>query len=210
MKFLNKNINKFILLIPALLLAKPAFADGGIPLWLNTAASWIIIPDLEGIGIMSGVFYIVMFIISLLMTVLLEALIMKPFFSKKTIKELFKIMLKANIYSTLVGIIILNIPVFFNTFEKGMTSVFFGPWVGSCQNCSESMATFIFFTMHFVLFLESCLVEYFVIKKYLIKDYTTLKTKIATVVANIVSYIVIFFAILFIMLIFSYFMDMLF
>ena len=84
-----------------------------------------------------------------------------------------------------------------------MTSLFFGTWVGACQNCDKNMAIFLFFAMHFVLFLESCLVEYFATKKYLINENTPLKTKIAIVVANIGSYIAIPFVIVFISLIFK-------
>ena len=91
-KILNKNINKFILLIPTLLLAKPAFADGGIPLWINTAASLLSIPFLSGkffIGnLISGI--IALFIVSGLETICVD-----PIFNRR-FKDLFKLMLKAN------------------------------------------------------------------------------------------------------------------
>lgn len=199
MRFLNKNINKFILLIPTLLLAKPAFADGGIPLWLNTAASMLVFSHLEGdLFRPAVVFYLISGIIALIITALVETIVIKLFFFKKEIfKKLFDMMFKANLYSTLVGIIILILPLFFGNFKYNLFNILSGPWVGICTNCSISAKYFLFFAMHFALLIESCIVEYFYAKKSLIKDFSTKKIKIAISIANITSYIGMPIAILF-------------
>ncbi len=202
MPFLKKNINKFILLIPALFLAKTACADGGLPLWINTASFSIGFLDLDDIT--TNFLWTAIFLIpSLLITVFLETAIMKAFCFKNTVKELFKMVLKANIYSTFIGIILLALPLFFNNFDIGYLRKLLDL---PCSTCSKSISVSFFLFMHLALFVESCLVEYFVVKKYLIKDSSLKKIKVAIIVSNIVSYIImpfiVFFLALFILLLF--------
>lgn len=170
-KILNKNINKFILLIPTLLLAKPAFADGGIPLWIGTAASVLSIPVLSGrffIGnLISG-------IIALFMVSALEAICVDPIFDKRRFKDLFKLMLKANFYSTIIGLLILILPILIPQYKYDVAVMALGPWS---------------FTI-IIMFIESCIVEFFVVKKDLIKDYSTKTIAITIIFVNLFSYIV--------------------
>lgn len=86
MSFLKKNLNKFILLIPALFLAKPVFA-------------W---PPIKDIYSLPSANKFVLFVFMLGLVVVFETKIAnKMFFKKTTYKDLLKIFLKANVISTI-------------------------------------------------------------------------------------------------------------
>ncbi len=183
MSFLKKNLNKFILLIPALFLAKPAFADGPLGFRVTTAASVLTMPFF---GEKHIIFYIIFGLFILFLVAFLETLIIKLFLVKKSIKELLKIMLKANFYTTILECCLILV---LHLFTISYNSV--GPLANIYSRCRLLMGSFLFLAMCFSLFFATCIIEYFVARKYLIKDYSTKKIKIAIIISNIASYIII-------------------
>ena len=192
-KILNKNINKFILLIPTLLLASPVFADG----FLLLGGTYIIVSK-EAIPIIDMVVFIV---IDLFITILLEAIVMKIFcFKEDSFKKPFKIMLKANIYSTIVAIITLFA---LSLISKNVINAITNVWGGS----STPQDFNLILILGFLLFVEFCVVEYFSVKKDL-KNSLITGIKIPIIIANIVSYIITPFMAIFIMYIGYIFMAL--
>ena len=169
--------NKLLLTILGLCITLPCFADAVIPLWLIG-----FVPGFELFGNIGGtIFAIITGILLLLLVVIIEAFIIKLILKIEYFKDIFKIALKANIISTLVGC------VFFCTelgyaIPKGILHK-----LNTNINLTSYDCEII---TYFILCFVSFVIEYFVAKKDL-KSYSLVKVKISFLLANIATYLII-------------------
>ena len=168
----------------------PAFADGGVPLWgLNTSVFFTIstmgtitafsYPDAWG----TALFFLIFTLIILLLVVFVETLVVNRFINNLDFNKLFVICFKANLISTLVGIILLFLPVPFvldklNTMEGEL----FGPW-------GMISGAYSLFLYNFLCLPISYIIEYTYAKRVLQQDCDIPTIKKSFLFANIATYV---------------------
>ncbi len=173
--------NKLLIsIIMVFLSVSPCFADGGIPLWVMSA------PTLFAFGLPEGIkgtlFTFILSLILLLFVSLIETFVSKFILKNINFIKLFKIMYKANLVSTIVGFLIVIAPIPFEKelLKEPLAYAIVGPW-----------GKFFFYSLlllNIILLVVSIIVEYYVSKIDLEKDYNKAEIKKSFLLANMTSY----------------------
>jgi len=182
--------NKIFWLIFALIMGLPCFADGGIPMWGVTTShflllSGVMIPGFFSYPELSN--FVLMIVVWLFMAlifftvVFIETLIIKKMLGFRNLKELLKIVCKANIISTLIGIpfIFLPMPLVHNKMS-GMDLGWFGPWAFN--------GMYSLFLSNILMLFLSYIVEYLVARKKFSYVYEKSDIKKSFFIANLATY----------------------
>ena len=183
-----KNKNLWLLL--CLMSGLPCFADGGIPMWGITTSHFLILS-----GIVTPAFitypefstFVLMLLLWLFMlivffiVVLVETLIIYKVINYHDFKKLLKIVFKANLISTIIGIPFIFLPTPF-VYKKmdGMEFGLFGPWAFN--------GMYSLFLSNILMLFLSYIVEYFVARKSFETDYDKKIIKKGFMIANITTY----------------------
>ena len=178
------NLKRLIMLIVSFLFAgvAPAFADGGIPLWIYTAhtAIGLSVPGM-GPGFIESIIWT---LIILTGVIGIETFVVGYIFKFKELKKVFSAIFWGNLITTIIGAII-TLSVFHSIVKSTkdyMDLLILGPYAGLLNGYGLVVG-------NILLFLMSFLVEYYIARSMLSNIFELQKIKIAFLSANIASYI---------------------
>ena len=178
------NLKRLIMSLVCLLFAgvTPAFADGGIPLWIYTAhtAIGVSVPGM-GPGFIESIIWT---LIILTGVVGIETFVAGYIFQFKELKKVFSAVFWGNLITTIIGAII-TLGVFHSIVKSTkdyMNLLIFGPYAGLFNGYGLVVG-------NILLFLMSFLVEYYIAKSMLNNIFELKKIKTAFLAANVASYI---------------------
>ncbi len=166
-----KKISVFLFLI---FLSNFAFANAGVPLWGFTTSVLLCLSSILAMEI-SPIITLLFFII----VVLIETCVIKIILKNIKFLRAFTITCWVNFISTIVGIILLFLPLPFIN-KCGESCFWGGPWA------FWGLFSWIFYNV--LCFYLSYLIEYKVAQKRLLNDYDLKKIKKSFLWANIISY----------------------
>ena len=182
--------NKLFGLILCLMSGLPCFADGGIPMWGVTTSHFLILsgiatpgffmyPEFSNFVLMLVLWLFMVFIF--FVVVLIETLIIHKVITYHNFKKLLKIVFKANLISTVVGIPFIFLPTPF-VYKKmdGMEFGLFGPWAFN--------GMYSLFLSNILMLFVSYAVEYLSVRKCFEESYDKKDIKKGFMIANLATY----------------------
>jgi len=198
----KKYIKLSFVLLSIFLFPIPAFADGGIPVWVNTIQTVAATLGIRGLGRSISNFIITLICLGLIVyceTVFLK----KRYFKDTNTSKILKIVFASNLCSTILGGLFL-VCVFYliawGHFSLGYLLI--GPLYGILEilprNSIISSFTFIFILVFYNVFFcfFSYFIEFYITKKYLQDIYDKKVISKGILRANILSYLLSFFLML--------------
>lgn len=197
----KKSIIVFLL---AILLPTSAFADGGIPFWINTIQTVAATSGIGGLG--SPISSFIITLICLALIILFETLFLKQRYFKATnTTKIIAVVSVSNLVSTVFGGLFLwcvfSIVVFTSNSDY-LGHLILGPLYGVLeilpQNSIVSTFGFIFIVVFYNVFfcLLSYFIELFITKRYFKEMYDNKVISKGILFANIFSYMLSFFLML--------------
>ena len=197
-------IKKYILAGLLILFPVSAFADGGLPLWINTIQTVAATSGIKGLGYPLSSSMITL--ICLILIIFCETLFLKKRYFKTTnTVKIIEAVSFANLISTVLGGLLLLAVFYVTVFMADSNSLgylFLGPLYGILtylpRNSAVEICGFVFILVFYNVFFcfFSYFIERFIIKKYLQNMYSSEIVSKGVLRANILSYSISFFLML--------------
>lgn len=195
---INKYIKLSFVSLSFFLFPSLAFADGGLPFWINTIQSVAATAGIRGLG-----FSISTTFICLMLIIFCETLFLKKRYFKTTgTIQIIEAVSVSNVISTVLGGIFLCGFFYIVEDSSSLGYLLLGPLYGILTflppNSISATFVFIFILVFYNVFFcfFSYFIERFIIKKYLQKTYSSEVIFKGVLRANILSYAISFFLML--------------
>ena len=194
-------IKKYILAGLLILFPVSAFADGGLPLWINTIQTVAATSGIKGLGYPLS--SCVITVICLILIIFCETLFLKKrYFKTTSTAKIIEAVSVSNIVSTVLGGVFLFESFYIAEDSHSLGYLLLGPLYGiladlphnSIAATSGFVFILVFYNVFFCFF--SYFIERFITKKYLQSAYSNEVISKGILRANILSYAMSFFLML--------------